>query len=90
MVTVLPLPLVLSPTLRIIFAATLEGEAMGPLEAIFVQTFLPHPKGTINTNRCSTKLQKTSDIIYQLAKVCNKNGVKLVKDVPWIKFLYQL
>jgi len=45
-VTVLPLPLVLSPTLRIIFAAILEGEAMGPLEAVFAQRDShPTPRG---------------------------------------------
>jgi len=69
MVTVLPLPLVLSPTLRIMFAAILEGEAMGPLEAVFAQTLSPHPKRIINTNRCSiksavTSYTKTSDTIY--------------------------
>jgi hypothetical protein len=45
-VTVLPLRLVLSPTLRVIYAAVLEGEAMSPLEAVFVQTHSrPIPRG---------------------------------------------
>jgi hypothetical protein len=45
-VTVLPLPLVFSPTPRIIFAAILAGEAMGPLEAVFAQRHSrPTPRG---------------------------------------------
>jgi len=72
------------------------GAGNGPIRSrICTETLSPHPKRTINTNRCSiksavTSYTKTSDTIYWLATVCNKNGVKLVKDVPRIKFLYQL
>ena len=72
------------------------GGGNGPIRGrICTETLSPHPKRIINTNRCSiksavTSYTKTSDTIYWLATVRNKNGVKLVKNVPRVKFLYQL